>query len=262
VDLKIAIAQMNSQDDWEQNAADVLDFISLAAAKRAKLILFPENVFYMGPSEKARSISMMLRETVLPKVFEAAADRHIAVLIGGHPEPATGRKVFNTSVFIDETGTEIARYRKLHLFDVKTPTGECYRESDHFKGGNRSVVLEWRGIRIGLSICFDLRFPEHYRSLVERGAEWIFVPSAFTAETGKAHWHTLLRARAIENQATVIAPAQTGRHPQGRKTFGHSLVVGPWGKILKDAGTRSGLYFARVPLQTESPIRSRFPLTH
>jgi predicted amidohydrolase len=259
--VKIALAQMNSDDRIAHNLARMVALTALAAGSGARAVLFPENCLYFGDPAGARSAADEIRRTALPPLRLAARRHRVAILVGSYPERApAGGKVFNTSLFLDERGRALARYRKIHLFDVRTPSGVTYAESERVAPGRDLALFAWRGVRIGLSICFDLRFPEQYRALAHKGAEWLLVPSAFTAETGRAHWHTLLRARAIENLAVVLAPAQTGHHPLGRTTFGRSLAVGPWGDILGDAGSRRGLLLVEAPVDLPRRMRRRFPV--
>jgi predicted amidohydrolase len=156
-------------------------------------------------------------------------------------------------------GDVIARYDKIHLFDVDLPSGETYRESNTVEAGDEAVTASLPWARLGLTICYDLRFPQLYRALAKAGAEILTVPSAFTETTGKAHWHVLLRARAIENTCFVVAPAQGGEHANGRRTYGHSLIVSPWGEILAEAGVDPGVITAEIDLNQIAEIRSRLP---
>jgi predicted amidohydrolase len=259
--MRIAIAQLTAGNDWRKNLRTMLLQLRRAADNRARAILFPENALFVGNARLRNALAGEIEAQALPRLGEAARRNRIAILVGSFPERVRGSKrhIYNTSLWIDEGGRELARYRKIHLFDVTTPSGERHFESAHVKGGRSPVVFTWRGIRIGMSVCFDLRFPEHYRALSSKGVDWILIPSAFTAETGAAHWHTLVRARAIENLSAVLAPAQTGTHGDGRKTYGHSLAVDAWGRVLLDAGSRAALRFVDVPTDSEA-FRKRFPV--
>jgi predicted amidohydrolase len=169
----------------------------------------------------------------------------------------------NRSFLFAADGSVLARYDKLHMFDVDLPGGESYRESDTFRPGDSAVVADLPWARLGLSICYDVRFPYLYRDLARAGADVIAVPSAFTRQTGEAHWHVLLRARAIETGCFIVAPAQTGTHHKDRKTFGHSLIVDPWGRVLADAGTEPGIVAADIDLERISAARGAVPaLSH
>jgi deaminated glutathione amidase len=169
-------------------------------------------------------------------------------------------KIANRSFLIKPDGQIAARYDKIHMFDVQLPNGESYRESKNFQPGDRAVLAELPWGRLGLTICYDLRFPTLYRALAKAGASFIAVPSAFTVPTGQAHWHTLLRARAIESQCFIFAAAQAGEHENGRKTFGHSLVISPWGEILAEGdGVHPSVIFADVELEAIAEARRRVP---
>jgi predicted amidohydrolase len=258
--MKIALAQISSTQDWRGNLLILEQFLVQAARRKATAVLFPENVLYLGPSSRLHDVAKELKnESVLSKISELARRNRIAILIGGYPELRRGtRKVYNTAVWIDARGREIARYRKIHLFDAITPSGKRYRESSVFLPGKKLVTFCWRGVTIGLTICYDLRFPEQFRELSRKGAEWIVVPAAFTRETGRAHWHTLLRARAIENLAFVLAPAQTGRDSVGRETFGHSAVFGPWGEVVGWMNRKVGLLFVDIDARKPKHLRCQF----
>jgi predicted amidohydrolase len=181
------------------------------------------------------------------------------LLIGSLAIKVSDTKTANRSFLIDPKGRIAARYNKIHLFDVDLPSGETYRESNTVAGGGRAVLADLPWGKIGLTICYDLRFPQLYRALAQKGAFLLTVPSAFTETTGKAHWHVLLRARAIENGAFVIAPAQGGIHANGRATYGHSLIVAPWGEILAEAGTEPGIIVADIDPARVADARGRVP---
>jgi predicted amidohydrolase len=168
------------------------------------------------------------------------------LLAGSLPVKAPSGKVFNRSVLFDDKGRVAAHYDKIHLFDVDLPSGERYRESSTFEAGDRASIADTPWGPVGLTVCYDLRFPHLYRQLAQAGARYLLVPSAFTKVTGEAHWHVLLRARAIEAGAFVFAPAQTGTHAEGRRTFGHSLIVDPWGTVLADGGEEVGVVTAHI----------------
>jgi predicted amidohydrolase len=166
---------------------------------------------------------------------------------------------YNTSVLLDPKGTVTATYRKVHLFDVSLADGTSLRESAATMAGSAAVTAEVLGVRVGLSICYDVRFPEMYRKLVDEGARIFTVPSAFTLTTGKDHWHTLLRARAIENQVWVLAPAQHGKHPRGRQTYGKSLIVDPWGEVVAQCSEGEGMALARLDFEYQDRVRTSLP---
>ncbi len=258
--MKIALAQVNSGSDWKKNLDVTERLIQKAARQSAQAVLFPENAFFMGRPGQLKGISSELeRAGVVGEIAQMAQTFRISVFLGGLPEPIrNSKKVFNTAIWIEETGKVAARYRKIHLFDVRTPQGKQYRESLHVKPGKREIVFPWKKMKMGLTICYDLRFPEQFQRLAQKGATCIVVPAAFTRETGKAHWHTLLHARAIENLCYILAPAQTGTHPYGRKTYGHSLAVDPWGEALCDGGTRLGLSYVELDPVRVTKLRRRF----
>jgi len=181
------------------------------------------------------------------------------LLIGSLAIKVSDTKTANRSFLIDPKGGIAAQYDKIHLFDVDLPSGETYRESNTVAGGNRAILAETSWGRLGMTICYDLRFPHLYRALAKAGAFLLTVPSAFTETTGKAHWHTLLRARAIENGAFVVAPAQGGTHANGRKTYGHSLIVAPWGEVLAEAGTDPCVIVAEIDSARVTDARTRVP---
>ena len=213
---------------------------------------------------------------ILTAMQELARGAGVWLLLGGFPElappaktdapPGERQRIRNSAILIDPEGALAAVYRKIHLFDVDLghlPGGKRFCESDAIEPGTEVVVAEtpWGGL--GLSICYDLRFPELYRALVARGARLVAVPSAFTMETGRDHWHVLLRARAIENQVYVMAPAQFGVHGSNRRSYGHALIVDPWGTILAECGDQEGFALARIDFAQQDKVRSTLPcLTH
>jgi predicted amidohydrolase len=193
-------------------------------------------------------------------VFAALAlELKVWILIGSVAIKVSATKTANRSFLFAPDGSVAARYNKIHLFDVQLASGETYRESNTVAGGDTAVVADTDMGRIGLSICYDLRFPQLYRKLAQKGAFLFAVPSAFTVPTGSAHWHVLLRARAIENGAFVIAPAQGGEHANGRKTYGHSLIVSPWGEVLAEAGTEPGVIIADIDPALAADARAKVP---
>ncbi|HEX2151806.1 MAG TPA: carbon-nitrogen hydrolase family protein, partial [Stellaceae bacterium] len=182
----------------------------------------------------------------------------------GEPGADPGEsRLANRSFLIDSTGAIVARYDKIHMFDIDLPGGESYRESNAYSPGGHTVVAETPWGRLGMSVCYDLRFPHLYRALAQAGADFLSVPSVFTVPTGRAHWHVLLRARAIENGVFVFAPAQWGEHAGGRRSYGHSLIVDPWGEVLADGGEETGIVTARIdPARVAEARRSVPSLTH
>jgi predicted amidohydrolase len=188
-----------------------------------------------------------------------AEELRIWLLIGSLAIKVSDDKTANRSYLVASDGRIAARYDKIHLFDVDLPNGESYRESRTVIAGEQAVTADLPWGRVGLSVCYDLRFPQLYRVLAKGGAEILSVPSAFTETTGRAHWQLLLRARAIENGCFVIAPAQGGKHANGRSTYGHSMIVGPWGEILAEAGTEPGIIMADIDLDEVAAVRARVP---
>jgi predicted amidohydrolase len=193
-------------------------------------------------------------------LFDAALRHGVWVLGGGMPERSDDpARPFNTSVLVSPKGKVAATYRKVHLFDVSLADGSSYRESAATSAGTESLTAEVLGVRVGLSVCYDVRFPELYRRLVDQGARVVTVPSAFTLATGKDHWHVLLRARAIENQVYVLAPAQHGKHPRGRQTFGKSLIVDPWGEVVAQCSEGEGMATADLDFAYQDSVRTSLP---
>lgn len=264
--LIVALVQPESGNDMKKNIAAAERYVRQAAAKGAELILLPENVALMCGNQK-ELVANTHEEKNHPglKAFrQLAKELGVWLVIGslGVYSPAV-RKFYNRSFVLNNKGEVTARYDKIHLFDATLPGGERYGESARYKHGARAVVAHtpWGGI--GLSVCYDVRFPHLYRSLAKAGAVMLAVPAAFTHTTGQAHWHILLRARAIENGCFVLAPGMTGQHPGGRKTFGHSLAVDPWGRVLADAKAKKGIVLATLDLNEVGKVRQMLPsLTH
>lgn len=252
---------MRSTGDRKRNLAIAEGFAARAADSGADVIAFPENVTEVRPAGRARPPAEPL-DGPTPLRFAAMAARHrVWVLAGtiGLRGPR-GRKRLNASILFAPDGTVAAVYRKIHLFDVAIPGRAEFRESADVLAGDTPVVAETPLGRFGLSICYDLRFPELYRHLALAGAEVLFVPSAFTAYTGRAHWIPLLRARAIENLAYVVAPAQWGRHHAGRLSYGHTCVIDPWGRVIAERSSGTGLAMARIDLDRVARLRRELPV--
>ncbi len=259
--FRAACVQLNTGDDVAQNIRAATGLIREAAAKGASFIATPENTTLMAANGGAKLEKSFAEEDdpALPVFTALAAELGIWLLIGSLAIKINEHKTANRSFLIDPTGTVAARYDKIHLFDVALPDGESYRESDTVAGGNVAVIADIPAGRIGLSVCYDVRFAQLYRALAERDAFLFTVPAAFTETTGKAHWEVLLRARAIENGAFVVAPAQTGTHTGGRRTFGHSLIISPWGEILADGGTAPGVILAEIDPEQSRAARAQIP---
>ena len=261
--LKLAAVQMTSTSVLEENLETARAFIDQASTGGADIIALPENFSLMSETEHQRQDAAR-RVDEVEAMLSAAARDHGTVIIGGStPLPAPDGRVTNTCLVFDDQGRRIGRYDKIHLFDVSVSSSESYCESRHIAPGNAPLALDALGLTLGITICYDLRFPELYRHLATAGAELFSIPSAFTVSTGQAHWHTLLRARAIENLAWVIAPAQVGEHTSGRKTFGHSLIIDPWGGIVAECAGGPGVIFAHLDRDKAAQRRQQFPaLTH
>jgi deaminated glutathione amidase len=261
---RIAILQMTSGIDPAANLDRLMSAIKAAADGGAAMLFTPEmsSLIDRDRARAARSIANEAEDPTLRAVARAATEHRIWVALGSAAvahESASGKNA-NRSLLFDDKGQICARYDKIHLFDVDLPTGESWRESSAYEAGQGLSVVETPVGRIGLSICYDIRFPSLYQRLSEGGAEIMTIPAAFTVPTGAAHWHVLLRSRAIENACWIVAAAQTGLHEDGRKTYGHSLVVNPWGEVTLDMGEGAGLAFAEIDLAQVSAARSRIPV--
>ena len=260
----VACVQVNAGRTIQENMNTTASLVRAAAARGAELILTPENVAILEPkSDALRAQAEPWEGNSLVGAFSALAREVKAWLLAGSlPIKAPSGKVFNRSVMFNDEGAPVAFYDKIHLFDVDLPSGERYRESSTFEAGSCAVAAETPWGKLGFSVCYDVRFPHLYRQLAQAGARYLAVPSAFTQTTGEAHWHVLLRARAIENGAFVFAPAQTGTHAEGRRTFGHSLIVDPWGAVLADGGEGIGIVTARIDPALADKARSQVPAIH
>ncbi len=261
--MRAALLQCRTGTDPVASAAHLTTAIAEASAGGADMLFTPEMSNLIDRDRERAAINLRDEATdpVLASVREAAAKAGLWVHLGSIAlagERPDGRLV-NRAFVIDDTGAIRARYDKIHLFDVDLPTGESWRESAAYAPGESSVIASTPLGLLGLSICYDLRFPDLYRGLSDAGATLLSVPAAFTVPTGEAHWHVLLRARAIEAGAYVIAAAQTGRHDDGRTTYGHSLVIDPWGEILLDMGGQEGIGYAEIDPARVADVRSRIP---
>jgi predicted amidohydrolase len=259
---RIAIFQARSGISPAANSAALVAAIGEAAAGGAAMLFTPEMSGLLD-SDRQRAAAAVTTEAddeVLRAVRQAARDTTIWVQLGSLALKGSSERFVNRAFVIDAAGEIRARYDKIHLFDVDLPTGESWRESAVYEGGERAVLVRETPVgALGLTICYDVRFPALFERLSEGGAEVIAVPAAFTVPTGKAHWEVLLRARAIEAGLFVVAAAQGGHHEDGRNTYGHSLVIDPWGEVLLDAGDAGGVHFAEIDLGRISEVRSRVP---
>ena len=276
-DLVVAAVQMTSSEDVAANLDRCRDLVQEAAVAGALVVGLPENFAYLGGDQDHRqalaedlpspgATDRAAAGPILRAMTELARTAGIWLVLGGFPERGGAGRLRNSALVIDPDGSLVAVYRKIHLFDVDlsgVPGGKRFRESDAIEPGGEIVVAEtpWGGL--GLSICYDLRFPELYRALAGRGARLVAVPSAFTLETGKDHWHVLLRARAIENQVYLMAPAQVGSHGATRRSYGHALVVDPWGVIIAECSAEEGFALARLDFSYQDRVRASLPcLSH
>jgi predicted amidohydrolase len=268
--MHAAVVQLNSQDDVPGNLDGVRHWVAAAAEAGARFVTLPENFAFMGDENRKRELSEPLDVGEPPKgpiagaLAECASRHGVWVLGGGMPERSESPdRPYNTSVLVDPQGRVAARYRKVHLFDVSLADGASYCESGATTAGTEATTADVLGVRVGLSVCYDVRFPELYRRLVEQGARILTVPAAFTLTTGKDHWHALLRARAIENLAFVLAPAQHGKHPLGKQTYGKALICDPWGEVIAQCAEGEGFALARLDLAYQDRVRKNLPaLTH
>ncbi len=258
----VAAVQLRSGPDVAENLARVEALVARAASYGAAFVATPENTTLLTSPEKKVAAAEPVDGPTHGALAEMARRHRVWLLAGSVAEahPTDPTRCFNTSLLFDDAGTLVARYRKLHLFDVDLADGTRFQESAHIAPGEEVVVVDTPIGRLGLTVCYDVRFPELYRKLMDAGAEVITVPSAFTLTTGRAHWHVLLRARAIEAQAFVIAPAQEGPHGGGRASYGHSLIVDPWGTVLADCADGEGLALAEVDLSRVAEARRAIPV--
>ena len=264
--VKIALFQSQTGIDPAANASRLVDAIGQAAEGGAAMLFTPEmsGLLDRDPERAAHNVRLEENDEVLAAVREAARKHGIWVHIGSLAVRTEGRQLANRAFVIDPRGEVRARYDKIHLFDVDLPTGESWRESAVYKHGSEAVIVDGTPVgKLGLTICYDLRFPALFARLAEASADVIAVPAAFTVPTGLAHWEVLLRARAIEAGLFIVAAAQSGHHEDGRNTYGHSLVVDPWGEVLLDMKDKAGVAFADIELSRITDVRSRVPaLSH
>jgi len=261
--ISVAALQMCSGEGREANLASAGRLLALAAARGARVAVLPENFSMMAQRDADRRALAEADGAGPVQDFLAQQARALQLWIVAGSVPianAPGERTAQACLVYDERGERVARYDKIHLFDVDIPErNESYRESAHMAPGNRVVTLATPAGRLGLSICYDLRFPELYRQLQGAGAQWLVVPAAFTAPTGEAHWEPLLRARAIENLCYVVASGQWGEHPNGRRTWGHSMIIDYWGRIQAQLADGEGVITAAIDLVAQAEARRNFP---
>lgn len=260
--FKVGLVQPNIWDDMDANIAHVSALVRKAKEAGADLIATPENSGFMGANAAASVVAGRPEEShpALQAFRALSKELNTWLLVGSLAiKPEGANRNFNRSYLLAPDGGIAARYDKIHLFDVDLPSGETYRESNSIAPGAEGVLAPLPYATLGMSICYDLRFPGLYRGLAQAGADIISIPAAFTRTTGQAHWHVLLRARAIETGAFVIAPAMWGDHPGNRQTYGHSLVIDPWGRVLADAGDGVGVVTAEIDLAQVAKARGQIP---
>ncbi len=259
--FKTALVQLTAGPEIEGNLARIEPLVAEAAGQGASLICLPENCTQIQPDKEKvlREVQPEESHPALPRLQAMAADNGIWLQVGSLTLKAANRLLWNRGYLIRPDGAITARYDKIHLFDAAVGAAETYRESSYTAPGTEAVVADLPWGRLGITICYDMRFPHLYRHLAQAGADFLTVPSAFTRPTGRDHWHVLLRARAIETGCYVLAAAQCGVHAGGRETYGHSLIVDPWGTVLADAGEEEGLVLAEIDPAQVLEARRRIP---
>jgi len=259
--FKAAMIQMRSGLDPAANIDAAARMIGEAKSAGADYVLTPEmtNILAAKREQLFAAIVEEENDASLATLRELARKSAIYIHIGSLAIRLTHERAANRSFLIDPKGEIVARYDKIHMFDVDLADGESYRESRNYRPGELAVLADLPWGRMGLTVCYDLRFPALYRALAEAGATMLTIPSAFTRQTGEAHWHVLIRTRAIENGCFVFAAAQGGRHENGRETYGHSLIVDPWGRIIAEGGTEPGIVMAEIDLAEVAKARGRIP---
>ncbi|MCH2108260.1 MAG: carbon-nitrogen hydrolase family protein [Polyangiaceae bacterium] len=266
--MRCAVLQLNSQEDQEANLEQVRYWVQEAAAQGAELVLLPEGFAFLGLERQRRQHAESFDEPgpVLQSLSHWSREFGLYLIAGGFPECShDSRRPYNTSVVYDPRGERKSFYRKVHLFRVHLEDGTVLDETKGSLAGDSAVVTtvadsKGESFSLGLSICYDLRFPQFYQAQRNAGAEILTVPAAFTATTGRAHWQSLLRARAIENQSWVLAAAQEGQHPGGRSTYGHSMIIDPWGRVVRELKEGPGLVIANLSKQSLAEVREQMPV--
>jgi len=258
--VRIALVQMNSQDDKAANLERAEALVAQAAAWGPDLVVLPELWTYVGPRKRHAEVAEPIPGETSELLGRWTSRYRFWMVAGSYLEAVEGsERMFNTSLAVSPDGDIVARYRKLHLFDVEVD-GKSYQESATMSAGAEAVVADLGRARVGLSICYDLRFPELYRRLADRGARLVTVPAQFQMDTGRDHWEVLLRARAIENQVWVLAAAQCGTHPPALASYGNAMAVDPWGTVRARAGYREGVVVADVDFVEQERLRESFPV--
>jgi len=259
--FRAACLQMNSGSDLAANLAQLKQMVTEAAGNGAQFVLSPEYCLMMDGSGRVMRDGALPADggTTLAELRQLAVQNNICFLAGSLTLKTDEERIVNRSYLISADGTVVATYDKIHMFDVTLPDGKVIRESTAYRPGEQAVIAATPWGRLGMTICYDVRFPHLYRALAQQGAEFLSVPSSFQRQTGKVHWHTLLKSRAIENAAYVFAPAMCGEHPGNRQTYGHALIVDPWGEVLADAGEEPGIIYADIDQARVAKIRGMMP---
>jgi len=259
--FRAACLQLNSGSDLAANLAIVKDRVAEAAGNGANLVLTPEYSLMMDGSGRVMRESALAADggETLIKLQDLARALNIWLLLGSLTLKTGEERIVNRSYLISAAGKIVATYDKIHMFDVTLPDGKVIRESSSYRPGECAVVAATPWGKLGMTVCYDLRFPHLFRAVAQQGAEFISVPSSFQRQTGKAHWHTLLKARAIENAAYILAPAMCGEHPGNHQTYGHALIVDPWGEVLADGGEEPGIIYAEIDPARVAKIRTMMP---
>lgn len=259
--FSIACLQMNSGNDYEANMSALQVMVREAAGQGAQFILTPEYFLMMDGSGRVMRERALAADgsPALPVLQALARELGVWFLAGSLTLRTGEERIANRSLLISDEGEAIASYDKIHMFDVTLPDGKVIRESSAYRPGERAVVAATPWGKLGMTVCYDVRFPHLYRALAQQGAQFISVPSSFQRQTGKAHWHTLLKSRAIENAAYIFAPAMCGEHPGNRQTYGHALIVDPWGEVLADGGEGPGIIYAEIDPARVAKIRAMMP---
>ena len=259
--LRVACLQLNSGSDLPANVATVRALAREAAGNGAQFVLTPEYAFMLDGRGRVMRDGALPAEggEVLAEMRALARELQVWLLLGSLTVRTEEERIANRSVLVAADGAIIASYDKIHMFDVTLPDGKIIRESSAYLPGDRAVIADTPWGKLGLTVCYDLRFPALFRALARAGASIISVPSSFQRQTGKAHWHPLLRARAIENECFILAPAMCGDHPGDRQTYGHSLIVDPWGEILTDGGEVPGIVYGEIDPARVAKVRRMMP---
>ena len=262
--IKIAAVQLSPTEDRERNIKSALELMERAVDQGAQIIGLPENFSFAGDEKGKIAVAGTIKSDPAVNMLRKFAKKHKVAIVGGSIPFKTNlkHKVSNTCLLIDIKGNIIARYDKIHLFDVELDKDYVWKEPSYIKGGDKVVTAKLFGETIGLTICYDLRFPELFRALALKGSKIIFVPSAFTLYTGKDHWEPLLRARAIENQCYIIAPALYGHYTRGLQTYGRSMIIDPWGQVLAVCQDKEDVIVVEFDMEYLEDIRRRLPSVH